>query len=381
DQSVVARDRVQRVLAKWRNTWVKRRLGDAGINIALLSPFELDSVDVAPQRTKEAAFWSKMLPFVMLIWALTGAFYPAVDLVAGEKERGTLETLLCSPALRSEIVWGKLAAVTTFSSLTALLNVCSMLVTSSFVLRQVGGDMFGPPPIIPMMWLLVALFPLSALFSALALAVAAMARSSKEGQYYLMPLMMVTLPLVMLPMLPGANLNLGTSLIPVTGMFLMVRALVEGNYATAAFHLPIVSGVTFGCLWLAARWARRQFDDESVLFRDGDQWRFGLWLRHLWRDRQETATPAAAFACSAIILMGLFFGKLAISGVPDNIGAVARMLLLPQIGLILTPVLLMATIMTRSYTRSLRLRAPAWGTWPAAILLGITLHPSYLTLG
>ncbi len=151
----------------------------------------------------------------MLIWAMTGAFYPAIDLVAGEKERGTLETLLCSPALRSEIVWGKLATVTTFSMLTAILNAGSMLVTSSFVFKQIGvaGGTIGSPPLAPMLWLLVALVPLSALFSALALAVAALARSSKEGQYYLMPLMMVTLPLVLLPMLPGTTLSLGVNFI------------------------------------------------------------------------------------------------------------------------------------------------------------------------
>ena len=126
--------------------------------------------------------------------------------------------------------------------LTAILNAGSMLVTSSLVLKQVGvgGATVGAPPLVPMLWLFVALIPLSCLFSALALAVAAMARSSKEGQYYLMPLMMVTLPLVLLPMLPGMNLSAGTSLIPVTGMFLLVRALVEGQYGEALIHLPMV---------------------------------------------------------------------------------------------------------------------------------------------
>jgi len=75
------------------------------------------------KRTREAAFWSKLLPFIMLVWAMTGAFYPGDrPSVAGEKERGTLETLLCSPALRGEIVWGKLGAVMSFSMLTAILN-------------------------------------------------------------------------------------------------------------------------------------------------------------------------------------------------------------------------------------------------------------------
>ena len=71
-------------------------------------PFEFEPRTWPSPSSAQAAVWSKILPFVLLIWALTGAFYPAIDLCAGEKERGTLETLLCSPAERSEIVTGKL---------------------------------------------------------------------------------------------------------------------------------------------------------------------------------------------------------------------------------------------------------------------------------
>lgn len=382
DQSMVARDRVTSILNTWRGGWIRDRLAEKAIDIDTINPFRLSDIDIAPERTREAAFWSKLLPFIMLVWAMTGAFYPAIDLVAGEKERGTLETLLCSPALRNEIVWGKLGAVASFSMLTAVLNAGSMLVTSSFVFRQmgVGGGTIGAPPIIPMLWLLVALVPLSALFSALALAVAAMARSSKEGQYYLMPLMMVTLPLVLLPMLPGTTLSAGTSLIPVTGMFLLVRALVEGQYASAILHLPMVFGVTAGCLWLAVTWARRQFDDEAVLFGGRDQWELSMWIRHLWRDRQTAATPAQAYACGAIILVALFFGKLAVTEMPEGIGGLTKMVLLPQIGMILAPTLLMATMLTKSLRKSLRLRMPHWTSLPLAVLLGVTLHPMYVML-
>ncbi len=383
DQSMVARDRVTGVLKTWRNGWVRDRLSESGVDLAMLEPFKFSDIDIAPESTREAAFWSKLLPFIMLVWAMTGAFYPAIDLVAGEKERGTLETLLCSPALRSEIVWGKLGAVTTFSMLTAVLNAGSMLVTSSFVFRQMGiggGGGIGAPPIVPMLWLLVALVPLSALFSALALSVAAMARSSKEGQYYLMPLMMVTLPLVLLPMLPGTTLTAGTSLIPVTGMFLLVRALVEGQYALALWHLPLVASVTAGCLWLAVSWARRQFEEEAVLFGSGDQWELNMWVRHLWRDRQTAATPTQAFACGATILVALFFGKLAVTKMPEGFGGIAQMIMLPQIGMILAPALLMATMLTTSLRKSLRIRMPHWTTLPLAVLLGVTLHPMYVLL-
>ena len=382
DESAIAQNRLTEILSAWRVDWIKASLVDSGIDIGMLEPFQVDEIDLAPDRTREAAFWSKMLPFVMLVWAMTGAFYPAIDLVAGEKERGTLETLLCSPALRSEIVWGKLGAVASFSMLTALLNAGSMLVTSAFVFQQigVGGASIGSPPLVPMLWLLVALVPLSALFSALALAVAAMARSSKEGQYYLMPLMMITLPLVLVPMLPGMSLSAGTSLIPVSGMFLLVRTLVEGQYTEALLHLPMVFGVTAGCLWLAVTWAKRQFDNEAVLFGGQEQWELGLWVRHLWRDRQTVATPAQAYACGAIILVALFFGKLAVTTVPSTQAGLTKLILAPQLGMILTPALLMAVMLTTSLRKSLRIRMPHGLTLPMAVLLGITLHPMYVML-
>ena len=383
DESQIALNRVTAILAKWKENWVSETLAASGIDTEQLEPFELQDIDLAPERTREAAFWSKMLPFIMLVWAMTGAFYPAIDLVAGEKERGTLETLLSSPALRSEIVWGKLGAVASFSMLTAVLNAGSMLVTSAFVFQQIGiaGSTVGAPPVVPMLWLFVALVPLSCLFSALALAVAAMARSSKEGQYYLMPLMMVTLPLVMLPMLPGMNLTAGTSLIPVTGMFLLVRSLVEGQFTEALLHLPMVFGMTAACLWLAVTWAKRQFENEAVLFGGQDQWEFSMWVRHLWRDRQPVATIPQAYACGAIILVALFFGRLAASGAPNDLAGLTKMIISPQLGLILAPALLMSVMLTTSIRTSLRIRLPHKLSIPMAIGLGISLHPIYLTLG
>lgn len=385
DASRTAHGRVVQLFARWRTDRVMERMEAQGVDAALLTPVDFESVDVAEQAAADASFWSKMLPFVMLVWALTGAFYPAIDLVAGEKERGTLETLLCSPALRSEIVIGKMTAVGTFSVMTAVLNVVSMLITSVFASGQVASAGFmaaiEPPPLGPLLWLLLALVPLSALFSALALAVASLARSSKEGQYYLMPLMMLALPLVMLPMMPGTELNAGNSLLPVSGMFLLVRALMEGQYFAALTHLPLVAGVTAVCLYLATRWAGRQFEDESVLFRGGEQWSMATWMRHLWRDRHDVATVGQAFGAAAIILVGLFFAKLVVHSSPQSFADLARLLIAPQLGLILAPVLLMACVLTRSLRSSLNFNRPPRWSIPMAVLLGVCLHPSYAALG
>ncbi len=340
DRSMVARDRAERLLTKLREEIVRSGLERKGIDAKILDPFKIDNQNVAPPSASQAAFWSKLLPFVMLVWALTGAFYPAIDLVAGEKERGTLETLLCSPAMRSEIVWGKLLAVATFSMATALLNVAGLELTMSFVSRQLSTGPLGSagmPPFATLLWLILALIPLSGLFSALALSVAALARSSKEAQYYLMPLLMILMPLVILPLLRGIELNIATAIIPVTGMFLLVRALVEEQYLHALAHLPIVVAVTAGCCLLAMRWARSQFESEQVLFRSDDQWTFGLWMRRMIQDRRDIPSPTQAFACGILVLVLLFLGRMAVSPELKTWQQVVVIVLAPQLGLVLFP--------------------------------------------
>ena len=265
----MASARVQRVLDRWRSAIGAQNLEVSRVPAAAAMPFALAKEDVADEGHRDAALWSKILPFVLLIWALTGAFYPAIDLCAGEKERGTLETLLSSPAARGEIVWGKLLTVMAFSMATAILNLISMGVTGLIFMSQIKGlDGVGtamnlnPPPLSAVVWLLIALVPVSALFSALCLALAAFARSTKEGQYYLMPMLLVTMPLMMMPMAPGVELNLGTSLIPVTGVMLLLRMMLEGGVMQALPYAVPVGAVTLICCLLAIRWAIDQFNTE-----------------------------------------------------------------------------------------------------------------------
>ena len=290
DRSRIAAARVGRVLGEWRQAIVRENLTAQQISPRITDPFTLREVDVSQAGSRRAAFWSKILPFVVFLWALTGAFYPAVDLCAGEKERGTLETLLISPAERSEIVMGKLLTVMGFSAATSLLNLVSMAVTgTAVILLQPAVFPIGPPPVAAFGWLVLALLPISALFSASALAIAAFARSTKEGQYYLMPLLMISLPLMVLPMMPSVSLNWGTSLIPITGMLLLLRAVVEGQYAEAIMFAPSVLLVTFLCCLLTVRWAVDQFNNESVLFRESERLDLALWLRQQVFERRSDA--------------------------------------------------------------------------------------------
>jgi len=386
DKSRIAGNRLESVLRRFRDAIIMENLHDRRIPIAALKPFQVVQTDVAREHSRSAAVWSKILPFIVLVWALTGAFYPAVDLCAGEKERGTLETLLCSPAQRSEIVWGKLLTVMTFSMATSLLNLASMGLTGMFVISrmvEMGGDRaqiaIGSPPLSALSWLVLALLPLSAMFSALSLAIAAFARSSKEGQYYLMPLLMISLPLMMLPLMPSAELDWGMSLIPITGVMLLLRALIEGEYLEALrFAVPVI-GVTALCCLLAVRWAVDQFNNESVLFRESERFGLGDWLRHVVRDRRDTPSLAEGILCGVLLLVIRFFATFVVP-TPGSWSGFATTTMVTLIAFVAAPALLMAVMLTRKPAKTLLLRAPQPAVVPMAVLLAIVFHPAGFAL-
>ncbi len=368
----------------WHANWLRVHLQQTDLGASIVDPPQVRNIDASTSIMKRAIVWSKILPFVMLVWALTGAFYPAIDLCAGEKERGTLETLLCSPARRREIVWGKLLTIMCFSIGTALLNLASMHTTASVVMSRFASlgavDMvseMGPLPLQSMGWLILLVIPISAMFSALALAVACLAQSTKEGQYYLMPLLLVGMPLVMLPMIPGVTLSAGTSVVPVTGAILISRALMDGEYSLALLHLPTVAIVTVTCYLLSVRWAVRQFESESVMFSDGERTSMTQWIRNVWRKREDTPLVNESILCALLILVCLFFGRLAFSGMPLSWAGIVQSTIVIQVGMILAPALIMSTILTRSTRKALRLHNPGAMNLIASILLAISLHPTY----
>ena len=386
DKSRMANDRLKLILARWRQFIVDSRLTEKKVTDWEREPFKFAQMDMASEEGKRAAIWSRILPFIVLVWALTGAFYPAIDLCAGEKERGTLETLLVSPAMRSEIVIGKLLTIMSFSIATSALNLLSMGLTGIFLLGQLNangdGAMmdFGPPPVSAFGWLAVILIPIAALFGSLSLAVASFAKSSKEGQYYLMPLLMIALPLMMLPMLPAAELSFGSSLIPVTGLMLLMRSFIEGRYLDAAPYILPVVGITLVCCTASVRWAIRQFNNESVLFRESERIGLGTWLKSLMRDRGPLPTFGQAILCGIIILMLRFYGSAA-AGMPVDFLGFAKITVIGLIAFVAAPAMFMAIFLTTNPLKTLLLDSLHVRGILAAVLLALLLHPTSLGIG
>ncbi|QEL15859.1 ABC transporter permease [Limnoglobus roseus] len=271
EKSKLASRRLRSIVLAWKDRILQERFTKAGLPTDYDQVFDLIDPITSKPKLKQAADairdgLSRALPFLLMMWLLAGAIQPAVDLTAGEKERGTMETLLISPADRSEIVYGKFFAVTVFSFGSVVWNVIWLTAACTVVEFVLGYPIINKPGLIGCV---VLGFPLAMLFSAICLSLGVFARSTKEGQYYLVPLILVAMPLALWSMMPGKELDFGNALIPVTGAMLMQQKLL----AVSADPIPWgmfgpVLGSLCVCVVAALYTAVRQFRREDVLFRE-----------------------------------------------------------------------------------------------------------------
>jgi sodium transport system permease protein len=372
DRSRLVNNRFASVLARWKRQLKDTRLARHGLPRSFDDPFEVRDPERAKPEGKRAAddlfeLLVRVFPFILVMWALAGALYPAVDLCAGEKERGTMETLLISPASREEIVWGKFLTIWVFSTVTALLNLLSMGLTTWKFSTEMPNDTFH---LASVLWGVILLLPLSAFFSALCLAVGVYARSSKEGQYYLMPLFLMTMPLIFLTLAPGVVLNPFYSMVPVTGVALLLQELMKSGTPSAAawgYFLPVLAPMVIYS-WLALRWAIEQFQREEVLFREADRLDLGLWLKRLFREKEPLPSTSEALFCFGLILGLTWLSLSAGSRLPSLISIGVGYL-----AFVAAPPLLMAVVLTGRPWQGLGLRRPPLWSWAAAALLAALL--------
>jgi sodium transport system permease protein len=274
ENSKLAVRRVTNMLRRWSQDLKAARFARRGLPPDFDSPIQIRDPQTGKSDNKKFAdeirdVMVKVIPLLLVMFVLTGSVHPAVDMTAGEKERGTMETLLISPADRSEIVAGKFLAVTLLSFGTAIWNI--LLMVPSVALTQAVFN-----------WSLLSLgglaacvlvsLPIAMLLSAISLALGVFARSTKEGNYYMVPMFFVVLPLTYYSMAPGMELNFKTSLIPVTNALLLQQRLM--SVRTDPFpwqHVPAVVLTMSACIGLALWLASRQFHREAVLFREAER--------------------------------------------------------------------------------------------------------------
>jgi sodium transport system permease protein len=273
-KSSFAADKIEKRLKDYRDTVVKDRLAAKNLPATVLKPFDVKQENVAPPEKVGAAAMGGLIGYMVILLCMTGAMYPAMDLTAGEKERGTMETILSSPISRTDLVLGKFSLVLSASLATAALSVLSMGV-SFWVAQHSHALDFGDPSDPNTMQIKISMgaalsiflmaLPIAVLFSAALFTIALFAKTYKEAQSYLTPMTFLIIIPAVAAMLPGIELTPKLALVPILNVSLLCKELVASTYHWN--FIAIIFAST--CVYAAAALfiAIKMFQRESVLFR------------------------------------------------------------------------------------------------------------------
>ena len=241
------------------------RLEEAKLPASWAEPVITSAVDVDFGKDLGPLIASQILPVILVVMLFMGAMYPAVDATAGEKERGTLETLLVAPVQPMEVMAAKYVTVVVLAMIAALANLTAMGATfaagitlgegQTATMRLSAGQVVA---------LLACLLPAAILVSGLALAVASRAKSVREGQNLLTPLVLIGTVPGIVAMAPGVELNALTAIVPLLNLALLVKSVALSSALPTHVALTALSTLIYslGGLWLAAN----AFRSESLRF-------------------------------------------------------------------------------------------------------------------
>jgi sodium transport system permease protein len=260
--------RLESATSEFNNEYLKDRLKERRLGEEAAAPFTTKRENVAPPERVTGNIVGMLLPYFLVLLSLTGAMYPAIDLTAGEKERGTMETILASPVGRGELVMGKFLNVVLVSMTSTALTIFSFALTvlgGAHLLRSVTEKLVLAVGVKSMAAVFFLILPLAVLFSAAMLAIAVYARSYREAQGYLGPLFMVVILPAVASMIPGIEINAKLALVPVLNVALITREVFAGQYRWE--YIGMIFGATSALAAAALYLAARQFRRESVLFR------------------------------------------------------------------------------------------------------------------
>jgi sodium transport system permease protein len=255
-----------------RERTTSRLLAARGLPDTMARPFEVREANVAPPEKRGGNLLGGLVPYLIILLCISGAMYPAMDLTAGEKERGTMETLLCSPAARTDIVLGKFLMVLTGSIAALVFSLISMAATLLFLAPALGAGLAGGagsaiPTFDPLgiLGVLAMVMPVAVFFSAILFTMSLFAKSLKEAQSYAAPLLFAVIIPAGIGTLPGIDLDFRLALVPILNISLACREMLSGVWHWG--YLAMIFGSTALYAAAALALAVRMFKREGVIFR------------------------------------------------------------------------------------------------------------------
>ena len=263
-----SKKRMKDALENYKKTVVKERLTNFNIDEKLLEPLDIVDVDMSTAKETIGKAVGGFIPYILVMFIFLGAMYPAIDLGAGEKERGSLETLLSSPATKFEITMGKLLVVSLtglVSGLVSVLGISSSLFFIDNIPEQIQSTIMELINPFMIFSVIVLMIPIAIFFASMLLSISFYARSFKEAQSLMAPLNMVIIVPLFLSLGPGMEIDHATALMPLINVGLLTKEILAGSVEPIYFIETLCSllffaavGIKFSVYW---------FNKENTIFR------------------------------------------------------------------------------------------------------------------
>lgn len=265
--STTAAAKALALLQQFNREMAAQRLEAKNVDVAVLDALVPVPVDIASSQEKSGFFLGLLLPMFIVLFALVGGMYIAIDVSAGEKERKTLEALLLTPATRLHIVAGKFAAVAITASTTIILSLASMYAAFKLFPPSFGAETVAIQLSLGAVGIMLGIgIILAIMFSGLLLSVAIFAKSYKEAQNYITPFyLLAVLPVAIFAQIPGFQPTEAFFLIPGVNAVFVIKEVLINTYNGTHILLTVASLLVFAAIAIVA--ASKIYAKESVLFR------------------------------------------------------------------------------------------------------------------
>ncbi|MCR4643137.1 MAG: ABC transporter permease subunit [Lachnospiraceae bacterium] len=314
-ESKTAADMLRDILMDYRDELRDRAIAEAGLDAEeLLNPILFEYEDKSTREESAGYFVGMIIPFLLITSILMGAVYPAIDTTAGEKERGTLETLLTLPVKNLELIIAKFLATSTVAVSAALLNILSMLLLGIFMadsMLNIGSSGMDLASFIPAAFITLLCVMVFAMFAAaVCLTACIFARSFKEAQNMTTPVLLVFMIGGMAGMIPQLKLTPVTALIPVANVSLLIGEIFRFRFEISQILMVLVSNLAY--TGIAVVLMTRFFSSENILFGDASS---GMKLLESRKDMKKGQIPGigdVVLLFSMLLLVMLFAGSSAV---------------------------------------------------------------------
>lgn len=315
NNSYTAEKRIKEALDEYKEEIVEMNLAQEGLDAQkTLEPITCETLDIAKNEEIAGNILGQILPFILIIGVLLGSIYPAIDVMAGEKERGTLETLFTLPISNLELVMGKYMAVSFCAVVTAFLNIISILISIGFMTLTAGiANEMGIPKfdftqmIFPGIITMICIGLFAMVVSAISMCVCSLAKSFKDAQNYITPVMLIIMIPSYVSMIPNIELDGFTSTIPVVNISLLIKSVLSFKFDLNLIAIVFVSNFAF--MILSVLLLSKMFNSEEILFGNNRSFSFLEKRSNIKKGTMPTISDGAILYAVGLVLL-IYVGSL-----------------------------------------------------------------------